>query len=378
MVEACRTNQLDDIYEIFLKISKIKIENITNLSDWQVSDYYEKKMLEKLDIIRLNDFVKYEYTYTLNNKLLKKLRKKLNINEHQDLIITNNNTVSLLMIANLIKQLNCKKVCIIKPMYFSVYEDLKLLNVPYECKSIKFKKNKFILPDIDELKQFDYIWLTSPVFSSSVYYSIDNIAILKTLKQHGKIIIVDEAYSYLTKNLSSNNFFADITVLSPNKVLNINALKFSVIIFNKQFKSIFEHWSDVIQGNLSISNVESINHFLSANYQQCLEFNEKFITNALKEVKNLLIQYPCFKLFKPSHGNMIMIYNPQIDFDIYMKENFFQELMISTNAYILPGVFHDYTDSNGFCFRINLCLYNKKDFIVKLHSVLQYLSKNYM
>lgn len=254
---------------------------------------------------------------------------------------------------------------------------MELLNVLYDTKETILNCNGMTLPHINELMEYDYIWITSPYFCSSIYYKEEDIYKLKYLQNSGKIIIVDEAYSYMTNNLKKRNFKPNITILSPNKAIGINCLKFSVIIYDQKYDNIFNHWVDVIHGNLSISNIEAIRHFLSNNYIECFNKHLEFINSALNEVKKVLYYYPDFKILGDPNGSMIMIQNSKIKFDIITNIKFYSDLMMSTNGYILPGYFHDYNDKNGFCFRINLCLFDKKNFIIILKNILDYLMKYY-
>lgn len=372
-----RIRSLDDIYNIYEKMSQHTKSNIINLSDWQVSKYYEESILKVLNISHVENFIRYEYTYNINKQLNYKLKEKLGIGETQNFIISANNTLSILMIANMLKQVECKSLCLVKPMYFSTYESLNLLDVPYKTKAGVIKDNKMFLPSIKELEEFDYIWITSPFFCSSIYFQNEDIKKLKYLQENGKTIIADEAYSYVTCCLSKKSFSPNITILSPSKAISINGLKFSTIIYDEKYDDLFNQWTDVLHGNLSISNTEAIRHFLSINYEECFKYHLSFIEKALKEIKQVLLYYPDFKLLDNTLGNMIMIYNSKIKFNIINQKNFFHKMMSSTNAFILPGYFHDYCDKNGFCFRINLCLYEKKYFIPRFINILEFLMTFY-
>ena len=372
-----RLYKLDKIFELTQKIKKEYGFEPYNLSNWQISEYYENYILGIMQFKSLKKILSYQYTYTFDKCIYDSLKEKLCVAKDQEIMITSNNTLSILLVSNFLKQIKCKKICIVAPSYFSTYECLNLLDIPFDKLYLNHTKNNYKLPSHDVLEKYDYIWLTSPAFSSSVYLDIDDIKILKKLQNNDKMIICDEAYSYISKKFSSNNLIPDISIVCPHKPLNINSFKFSAIIYNKKYNDIFIHWSDIIHGNLNISSVEAVHHFLSKNYQICLNENQKFIKNAFNKVKNILNKYNNFYIDESCEGNMIMIYNKKINYNVFYKKDFLEKLILNTNGFILPAYFHDYDESYGFCFRINLCLYDNKKFLTALDKVLYYLSNSY-
>ena len=97
---------------------------------------------------------------------------------------------------------------------------------------------------------------------------------------------------------------------------------------------------------------------------------------AQNNVQQTLLQCENLSYDKNTNGNMMMIYAHRIPFKELYNEQFYWNLMSNTMGNIIPGYLHDYDESFGFSFRINLSLYNQH-FQSVFNNICQHLNRYY-
>lgn len=357
-------NRLIDLDEIQTLEKKYADENnilVNNISTWKISKEYKEYML---DFFNTNSFhanwMDYMYSYNISQTIKEKVKNKLGCyNQNTIPYFTQNNTISIVYLCNLMK-LNNKRNCILIPSYFSIENVFYALDSKVEKKKLQYNNGIYDIPSIESLLEFDVIWLTSPTFSTGVYFNDKTINKLEELLKKNIIIIADESFCNLGNELirrfqSYENF---IGIYSPHKAISMNGLKFSVILCNEKYEEPLEHWADVLGGNLSTSNIDAIYHFVSNNFDQCLEAFNLWISKTEDEICEIMSNYTNFVYAKNSKGCMRMIFAKNISYDNSYKKSFYIKLLNATNTMIYPGAINGFTEEYGFSFRINLLLYN--------------------
>lgn len=356
-----RLNNLDELLDLQHEFEiKNKIQ-ILNVSDWSCSKDFRSALLSSFHIQTNINKVDYKYSYSLSSDTISKIKSNYTFcNEKNDIMITPNNTVSIVYIANLLKQLNTRKICILAPAYFSVYSIFDLLEIPYERISLSRKNGSFTINQEIDFREFDAMWVTSPIFCSGCSYDKDTLKILSAFSQY-KIIVTDESFCMLGDELPSKIHLQNhIGIYSPHKAIGFNSFKYSMIVYNIKYCSTLEQWSDVLCGSLNATNVDAINHFLSENYFECQKIYTEYINNAREFVQNELEKYPFLSYDHNSKGNMIMIYlQSQKDYECFDINNL-NSLMENTMTTLLPGYLHDYDNKTDCCFRINLSRFDNR------------------
>lgn len=372
-----RLIDLDRIWDIQDEFVKSNNINILNVSNWNCSNEFKNSFQ---DIFVYNDkrtLIDYIYSYTLSDDILGKIKCEYPFCTVEDEIqITPNNTVSIVYIANLLKQLGIKKVCVIAPSYFSVYSAFDLFNIKYDRISIKKNEQTYELITDKDLSTYDAVWITYPLFCGGVY--LDNNFLDKiTIISNDTLIITDESYCEYGQEMPRQIFLKNhIGIYSPHKSIGFNSFKFSMIVFNKKYSKLLEHWSDILCGSLNATNYNAIQHFLSNNYSICMDHYSKLMCKAHSGIQQSLLQCENLLYDKHARGNMMMIYAPRIPFKELNNEQFYWSLMSNTMGCILPGYLHDYDESCGFSFRVNLSLYNH-NFQCIFNNICQYLNQYY-
>ena len=370
-----RLNNLDTIWDKQHDFEKDNNIKILNVSDWNCSYEFKNSLSNVLDVVHSQNFVEYSYSYSLTNSITEALKNKYPfcLKSRKDIMITPNNTVSIIYIANLLKQMRINKLCVIAPSYFSIYNALEVFNVPYDKISLQRYENKIQLDKNTDLTAYDAIWITSPVFCNGTLLNDNTLRQIQEFSNE-KLVITDESFcNYGMEIPNQIELKYHIGIYSPHKAIGLNSFKFSLITFNCEFMPILEQWSDVLCGSLNATNYDAINHFLSPNYSVCKKTYDIFIDTAKQYVINMLKKLPSFSVDDNTMGNMIMLYAHNVPTAQMYNLSFYEKLMSNTMGCIFPGYLHDYNEDFGFCFRVNLSLYNTH-FCNILSNICNYLS----
>lgn len=236
-----------------------------------------------------------------------------------------------------------------------MYNIFETLEIDYDrvslCKEKTFKFNRQI-----NYEQYDALWITSPVFCSGSYFTKKELSFLKSIAEN-KLLITDESFCGFSNEIANFiNIKNHIGIYCPHKAIGFNSFKFSLITFNKNYTSVIEQWSDVLCGSLNITNYDAINHFLSDNYDLCETTHKNFIRKARKEIISIVNNYKSLSYIDDCNSNMIMIFSNK---NINPNKIFIEGTIQNTMASFFPGYLHDYSSNFGFCFRINLYLFDE-------------------
>lgn len=355
-----RLTDIDKLWKIQNNFQEKNNIKPLNVSDWNCSFEFKNNLLDVFEAPQAKNYVDYIYSYSLEDSQTKKLKGKYPFIEEQkrEIVITPNNTVSILYVVNFLKQIQVKNICIISPTYFSVYNALITLGINYDIVRLQHKENNFFLSSKMDLSKFDAVWITSPVFCNGSPIDKTTMKMFEELSKD-KIIITDESFCGHGNELpNKHNFKNHIGVYCPHKSIGFNAFKFSMITLNDTYMDVFEHWSDVLCGSLNLTNINAIAHFLSDNFNVCQNSYDSFIDHARDLARETIQSNPNLLIDTNSSGNMMMVYANTIPYSKMYDVEFFEKLMKKTAGSFIPGYLHDYIEDYGFCFRVNLSLFN--------------------
>lgn len=377
-----RLSNINELLELKNNVENKYGYEPTNLSSWHISNEYKNTILEVLQFDTPSNPLEYIYTYSYSDEFLDMLVKKIspNFSNKFSCLLTTSNTISILNVCNFIKVYNFKKVCILNPSYFSIYNTLDSFNINYDIESTIRDNDKYSIPFHDIIhNKYDLIIITSPIFSTGIYYDEENIKIINKLLENGIFVIVDESFASpksllidkIDKKLSRNF----ISILSPHKYISINALKFSIILFHDDFFDFFEHWGDVFSGGITQSNAQAISHYLSPNYDICLTTFNEYTDNARNRIMNVLNNFSFVQYNKNSTGSMMTIYINTDKSTLLNDIKNINKLVNDTLTIFIPNVLNGF-NSDILSFRLNLCLFNE-NYLHSLVIVLKYIEENF-
>lgn len=358
-----RLDFLDEINDIVKSYSLLKGIQIPNVSSWNTDTEFQNRMLSKLQFNNISnyDVINYFYSYNIKKELKTKVLNTFGANEGLDLLITPNNTVSLVNLVNFISKLKLKKIALLAPYYFTIPELLDNRKLNFNIIPMKYEFGQYKLPREFLLQHsFSGIILTSPIFASGKYLCDEDKLFLKNYLNSGGYIFADESLSHpyktLLKDLSENENF--LAIYSPHKYLHCNSIKFSIIVYNKKYTDFFDKWNDYYCGSLNTSTLQAIDNYLSDNFQLAMdEFN--LLTKERKLIlSNMLGEIKGFYSDDNVVGDYCLIHSDFLSTNIADNINFLKNLLNNTDSMFYPGCLHGYQKSQGFTFRLNLASFN--------------------
>lgn len=198
---------------------------------------------------------------------------------------------------------------------------------------------KYVFP-IEAILQgnYDAVWVTSPIYSTGVYLDPNEIEKLRYLIRRKVFVVADESFALpgheLIRNIGISTHF--ISIYCPHKAISCNGYKFSGIVASDIYEDFLEQWVDVLSGNLPQSCYASIYHYLTPNYEECVNSFQMEIEEAKKAI---------FSFLRSSHhttdanaiGSLISVYCDNIDFKQTTGDDFFQQLHKKTCTSFYPG-----------------------------------------
>lgn len=336
---------------------------VSDISHWNAGDDYKKLIFSKYYANTNIDFSDYHYSYEYLHNAQKEVITLLAGNSTcvYDCVLVQNSTSAICCIADYLKKHNYKRICILDPAYFSISSCLLSFGLNIYVESISINENDEINFPYENIlnKKYDVVWITSPVFSTGIYFSEKQIEFINQLSQNGILLIIDESASAphhtLTKQLTPTDNI--ISIFSPHKYLSINSIKFAAIICAHSVSAYIEDWIDVLVGSLPASSCIAINHYLSSNFTACLELHDKYIEENLNLVQKLCKTFPD-NSFKGSGvlTNYITMCNDSLAGIKSLDDINMLKLMRHTHVSFIPGYINGFSDKWGFCYRLNLTL----------------------
>lgn len=250
-----------------------------NVSDWNPSLEFKSNLKINLPKIQINP-IDYVFSYELDEK--HKVLKKLG-STNKGGLITHSGSSAIIATISVLREKLCKNVLIICPHYFTVPYALRSMGLNFEFYDSNVTKHGYEIPYIKNeiLSKFDVVWITNPVYCTSIKYSSGDLNKIIENASTIKFLVVDECLNQdVSWELDHVNL---IRIVSPHKSVCVNGVKFGSVIFPKFLQNDFDDWSDVWQGCLPESAVIAIHHYLSDDFEIYKKsFNEKIYNNYLE------------------------------------------------------------------------------------------------
>ena len=367
---------LDDI-EFF----ESKFENLSRLSYWNPEKENIDSLLDNIIKPTADNVIEYIFSYDISPEIKRKVLEKFglsNFNSGVDMILNPSGTASIYSVINLLKEKKINYIGVLAPVYFSFPRVCENLQVDYKNYYLQHEFSSFTLSPKDkiEILEADAIWITNPVYCTSVFYDEIKSDIKKWIDL-GKIIIFDESLCLYGFELIREFDYHEniISIVSPHKSLCINGMKFSGIITSKDNAIVLNEWLDIIVGCLSVSNMEAVNHFLSDNFNFVSDlFIEEIVVPSNLKVIEVCKKYNVI-YDKNAMGGFITLYFPDIPLDYFENIDRLKTVMLKTNCSFIPGSKNHFESQQGFCFRINLARVNEK-MLIDLEQLILFLKSS--
>lgn len=367
--------EIDSLLNYEKQVSTTKEINIANISYWNASSEYQDYMLKHIKLDYIANIFDYKYTYDIPLDIRNRIVEELTGYSDREImcLLTSSSTCSIVNMINFLKLNGFKKLCILTPAYFSVEQSCKIFNLKFEKKALIFRNGEYYIPVEYILKNhFDTVWLTSPVYSTGKVYDETQIHAIQELINHRILVLADETLAMhgqeLARKLPISKYF--YSIYSPHKSLFINSIKFSAILCPKYNDDFLEQWIDVLGGALLHSNITAIRHFLSPNYQVCLQNSMVWYRKSMDSIDTILKQFPGTFCDMADIGAYKTIYfksnthNPD-------KLETIKNLIDTKYVSYIPGLYNGFEDHTFHCFRVNLT-FNSEEIKNILYRILTY------
>lgn len=381
MITDNRIQELLDLEDIEENESKFESEfgyYPFNISTWNPTEYFSNKYLLNKVMLTPFNYIPYIYSYELEPKIVSNTMTKIGGTSEMGGLFTNSGTNSITLVISVLKALGIKHILVISPCYYAVFHNCLQKNIKITEIYAERIKQSYKLPYDEILNNIDdiqAIWITNPIYNTGVYYSDEDIAFLQSKIPSDIFIICDECFSLTGKGLTYNlkNRKKFISINDPLKSIMINGLKFSLIIYNSQYKELFEHWSDIICGSLSYSTIQSIAFYNTPKFD---DLNNNLIEHFYRlrnKIRSLMLEFPSASIDLSTDGHIIMCYFPNLPYNLLQDKDIMYKFIKQTGTSIIPGNRFHFSKLSGFCFRINLgreC----NEFFDALYRILKYFS----
>lgn len=352
-----RLSSIDHISELEKTYEHTTGFKVLNVSSWHISESFRDVQLKHFCPPQIGNAFDYVYTYSIPVHIRQAILEKLgSVPEGSTILISPNNTISIINVINLLKHHGINNVCIVNPSYFSVAHALTSAGISYTNISMDRRNGEYVFP-IDTILQgnYDAVWITSPIYSTGVYLAQNEIEKLRHLIRRKLFVVADESFALpgheLIRDIGISTHF--ISIYCPHKAISCNGYKFSGIVTSDIYEDFLEQWVDVLSGNLPQSCYASIYHYLTPNYEECVNSFQAEIEEAIRAISPFL---------RSSHhttdanaiGSLISVYCDNIDFEQTTGDVFFQQLHKKTCTSFYPGWLNGFGQEYGTCFRVNL------------------------
>lgn len=357
----------DSLHDYYLETGVL----LNNVSHWDSCDDYCEKLFKR---IRLNGWHS-NFNYILDSKTNNTpAMRKLGFDESvSQSIVTPSGTTSIELVASVLSSNGFKNVQVVGPVYYTVPYSFKKVGCDVTITKLK-KKNGYTFLISENDTNFDAIWITNPIFSTSEYANSSLLDYIEDKLKSGTTVVCDESLScderYIGRRFCKYENF--IGIYNPLKKLGINSIKFSVIIFNKSLKRSFQHWSNIVYGGLPESCLIGLNFFESNNYSSVLELSTEYCASSYNSIHDVLITVPNVCLDVYNYTQYTTCYITCIDnIDLHTVEEC-MELSKCVSSSFIPNLRNHFSSSDYFSFRINLSRIGRHNLgdVVRLASTL--------
>ena len=327
-----------------------------NVSHWDSLASFTDRVSVPLPLSTLPNVLEYQYSYDLTMR--SEVVRKLGFPNHEHAsLITPSGTSAIVCLLNLLRILQIRNVVSTSPVYFPVVHNsdaygIRLKHYPMNRTEDGFRLATPILTD--QIPPSDAIWITNPIYSSSVYLTKEDLDALERHMYRGGFVIADEALAIpgreIARTLGHHEKF--LGLYTPHKAICVNGVKFGAIVGNKKYQRHLDHWADVLIGGIGVSSVIAVEHFLSEQfeaYQQA--FLEQMYT-AREFVDQLAERLPHIELDLNASGHFISVYASHLPGDLDLSA--IRSLMWTSGASLIPGRRNHFGPELPFCWRINL------------------------
>lgn len=362
-----------DIYDSHVEEHQVSPEFV---SHWDPDSNALASIKELIELPCIEELVAYQFSdeSTFEKPILSKLGYDP---EEYNCIITPSGTSSILNAVIFLSNTSVRSLNLLHPTYFPVIYDLSKLKIDTHEYDMNREEDAYRIPDDFIASCRECAWISSPVYGTGQYYKESDVLRLINKLDNENLLVVDESLAWFGMEVSPKIAIQSKKVIgihTPHKGICVNSMKFSCIAFPREYTEHFFHWSDVLCGGLSASNIAACRHFLSPNFLKIQIFIKARVEKSKKWLQNICEDVENVSLDNDTWGHFVSLYFPELPVELGDDINFVRELCWETGCLVIPGKRNHLNNAGGFSFRVNL-MRRSSAFEGALARAIEYLSK---
>ena len=328
-----------------------------NVSHWNTSAEFKKRMLPLLDFRMDVEPIDYLYSYYVPG-LAAVIRKLGFDGSRHSYLLTTASTSSIVAVVNWLHSLSIDRLVIYGPCYFTVVHACRALNVNVELRYLQREDGRYTLPPLPVAADRVALWITNPIYATGQYLASGDVRRLAEYSRAGGIVVLDEALAMpplaAGRHFDSDSPFA--CIYSPHKAISVNAYKFSAIVVQKRDEDFYDQWADVLTGSLPASSVAAVNHYLSATFDEYANVFIQVTAESLRWLHQQQLPYAVPLFDRDSIGNYVTLFFPDLPADIGYETEFLWDIAEESGAVFIPAIRSYFDPALGLGMRVNLAL----------------------
>lgn len=274
-----------------------------------------------------------------------------------------------------LKEEHIDNILIILPVYFSIPQILRILDINFVKYDTSFPKYTLCFKDIQdkiEKNSIGAVFITDPFYGSGVNIPEEFYKeLVLYANKHNIYIIVDYARGSMKWSSTSNNLFDFklysilvkarhyILIDSISKRIFVNGFKCSLLFSNNEIIKSIRKLGDCFIGSMSAAQLQFVEHLYNpANVleiNKLIEHNINIAKQHFEIIRSILLGTKIAYTF-PTDGNFMLLGILKEKYNAYKDIEIFQKLLYDFNIYTLPQSLYTFEDPKYYIFRINLLL----------------------
>lgn len=327
------------------------------LSHWDPSDTFTSTYAERIKLPALEEPFRYRLPFQIGD--IDVIQQKLGRSQPDcQILITENGTNAGLAAANALALSGVKRIAVVSPCYFATPYTLRRCGI--ETRRIYWQRtSEFRLPHVS-LAPDEAVWIESPIFGTGVAADSQTIGMLERLLAKGHYVVLDEALAPPGRSIASalGHLKTLISIHAPHKTVSLNGFKFGAAVFHRDHSQTFDHWSDVLNGGLSLSAVAASRYFLSTEFDHYASLVNAHCHQVSGEIAALLDAVEGVTTDAEAAGPWRTLYVRDLPARLGLDRNWIATLLDQSGAVMIPGIQSGCSPAWGFCFRVNLLRYD--------------------
>jgi histidinol-phosphate/aromatic aminotransferase/cobyric acid decarboxylase-like protein len=303
-------------------------------------------------------FTDYVYTTDLNHH--QEVLDRLHEPGGRSCLFTPSGTTSIGNVIAYLRNIGVTAIGGVRPYYFAFEEFARFCGLDVKSFAVvRDPAGEYQLPPAKAVidSGCTAVWLTSPVYGTSVYYNGAEVrSWLADLAAADMIVIVDESLAHVdraTIAMATNpdRYFA---IYVPHKALSLNGFRFSAVTFPAHLSDSFDQWSDLFSGGLPSDSMAALRHFCSPEYAAAVQTARAQQDRQAAKLRKLVAGMEGADLDPAGDGHFRHVYVPSVPAALQGDMAFLKGIFFTAGASFIPAARFGHPHQSGFCFRVNL------------------------